>query len=502
MMIVLLPLAALATILNWQSIKAADQETQKLLETATRQNADQLASNISAIRTAQELTANVLATESDPGNICERLHILMHTMGGTDGIQSVLFTADGKYLCGTQGSASLQEQYDTAIADDTALLVPDMNGLLIRSNSPDGSVIAMALYRVSAMLPILRANTDDPNHWVILRKDNSKLVLTGSVDRSPDLDTMFAVQTPVGDLGVKMIVAIDDSNAPLSTFLALLMPLVLLFSAAFLGWLVVRWILIKPLISLRREVANYVPGTIIDPPRVMMTASSEIADLGNAFHDMSAHVAEHEENMRQALDRQTRLTREVHHRVKNNLQIISSLISLHWRAAQDEKTGSAYLSIQRRVDALAVVQRNHYAELDESLGVRARPVLNEIASGMRTSAQIQSGRNIEIMVECDDIYLHQDIAAPLAFMTAELADLIIALKGASSLHISLTRLAGTRDQARFTLTAPAFIQQKAIENGTIKLYERVLEGLARQMRTTMDHDHDRGQYCVIVPITA
>jgi len=502
MMIVLLPLAALATILNWQSIEAADQETQELLETATRQNANQLASNISAIRTAQELTANVLATEPDPGNICERLHTLMRTMGGKDGIRSVLLTAKGEYLCATQDSATLLGQYDAATSDDATLLIPEIGGLLIRSHSHDGNVIALALYRVSAMLPLLRANTDDPNHWIILRNENSELVLTGSLDQPPNLDTMLAAQAPVGKTGVEMIVAINDGNTSFSTLPALLMPLVLLFSAAFLGWLVVRWILIKPLISLRREVANYTPGAIIDPPRVMMTASSEIADLGNAFHDMSEHVAEHEEGMKQALVHQTKLTREVHHRVKNNLQIISSLISLHWRAAQDEATGSAYLSIQRRVDALAVVQRNHYAELDAQNGVCAKPVLNEIASGLRTSAQIQSGRNVEITVECDDIYLHQDIAAPLAFMTAELADLVIALEGDSSLHISLTRLANAQDEARFTLTAPAFVQDKASENDTIELYERVLEGLARQMRATLDHDHDRGQYCVIVPVSA
>ena len=69
------------------------------------------------------------------------------------------------------------------------------------------------------------------------------------------------------------------------------------------------------------------------------------------------------------------------------------------------------------MDALAVVQRNHYAELDEELGLRARPMMNEIASALKISAKVQSGRNIDIAVDCDDVMLHQDVATAIAFIT-------------------------------------------------------------------------------------
>src|SRR3546814_3602585 len=66
--------------------------------------------------------------------------------------------------------------------------------------------------------------------------------------------------------------------------------------------------------------------------------SQEIRELGEAFRTISRTVALHEADLAEGLIRQTKLTREVHHRVKNNLQVISSLINFHARGARDRKS--------------------------------------------------------------------------------------------------------------------------------------------------------------------
>lgn len=282
--------------------------------------------------------------------------------------------------------------------------------------------------------------------------------------------------------------------------IALLMPLLLWLSAAFLAWLVVRWILIEPLVTLQREVASYAPGKIMKIPFMSKAASKEIRELSEAFHTLSTDVAHHETDMMSALLRQKELTREIHHRVKNNLQIISSLISLHWRAASDENAAAAYLSIQRRVDALSVVQRNHYAELEEQKGVRARAILNEIATSLRTSAQIQSDRVLEMTVHCDDLCLHLDVAAPVAFMTAELADIVISKGADEPFNLSLIELKDDPARARYTLESPMFRADALQTSPHAELCERVLGGLARQLRTPLDHDAERGCYAITIPV--
>lgn len=501
MMLALLPLAVIATISNVQSIRSSDRQKRDILNTATEQNARQLASDIDSIRTSQTMTANVLASDPDPGNICERLNTLFRTMGSRYGIISRLSRADGTILCASDGSEILAGTDLGQGLDNEVELSSELDGIIIRSHSKDGSVQATALYKSAAMPQLVGGNMHPSRQRVVLEDGKRQLVIAGNSASGSIGEQDLLVRAPVGKSGINLAVGVEDDTSSISKFISLIMPLIFLFGAAFLGWLVVRWILIKPLIILHREVASYSPGTVFHPSRISRFSSSELRALGGAFQEVSENVVRHEDEIRQALERQTKLTREVHHRVKNNLQIISSLISLHWRAAQDPLTSACYLSIQRRVDALAVVQRYHYAEVDEQRGVNARPMLNEIASGLRTSAQIQSGSDIDISVSCDILYLHQDIAAPLAFMTAELADLVIASGvGNAPFEISLKRDDSDPDKARFTLSSAVFSELKSDDSDNLELYERVLQGLARQLRSTLDHDPANRSYSVLIPV--
>ncbi|MEZ5654668.1 MAG: histidine kinase dimerization/phosphoacceptor domain -containing protein [Sphingobium sp.] len=498
----LLPLAVAAIISNWQSIRSGELQQAELTTAAARQSANQLASDINAIRTAQTLTATVLATEQDPGNVCERMQQLFASMAGKNGVNAAIFDRNGAIICKTKNGAAIPDEIGSRYFGSADLsLAPDLDGLLIRAVSRNGRLTAVALYRREALGQLVSGNVAHSDQSIAIEQRDQKLLLGGNLSHEQNHGAPGTLaRVPVGDSEVSIVIEVDATGEGAKT-LSLLMPLLLWLAAGFLGWLVVRWTLIEPLIALRDTVADYSPGSIIHPPPMPKMASGEIVELGRAFHEMSEDVAEHEEEMREALERQTQLTREVHHRVKNNLQIISSLISLHWRAAPDQQTGNAYLSIQRRVDALAVVQRNHYAELDEGRGVRASAMMNEIATGLKTSAQIQSNINLEIALRCDDVYLHQDVAAPIAFMTAELADLVIALETGGRLNISLIRLDDDPGRVRFTVESPAFRRASSSDESKVALYERILLGLSRQLRTPLDHDIEKGKYCVVVPVT-
>ena len=178
--------------------------------------------------------------------------------------------------------------------------------------------------------------------------------------------------------GCKLRIVLGAMPVSAVETLMILLPVMMLIWAAAIGWIVLDRLLLKPLLRLQRAVASYQPGDQqLDLPK-LATPAREISDLGGAFDRVTRTVARHEADLEAAIERQTRLVREVHHRVKNNLQVVASLLNLHARGAASEEVGAAYASIQRRVDALAVVHRNHFAELEENRGVALRSLISEL----------------------------------------------------------------------------------------------------------------------------
>src|SRR4030095_299025 len=140
-----------------------------------------------------------------------------------------------------------------------------------------------------------------------------------------------------------------------------------------------------------------------------------------AFHDVTLTVARHEAELEAAVERQTRLGREVHHRVKNNLQVVASLLNLHSRGSRSDDVASAYASIQRRVDALAVVHRNHYAELEENRGVALQSLIAELTANLRAPAP-PSAASRQIRLDVAPLYVTQDVAVSVAFLITEITE--------------------------------------------------------------------------------
>jgi two-component system, sensor histidine kinase PdtaS len=494
----LLPLACVALLSTMRSIQSAERDKQQLLLTATEQNARKLESDILSAQTASTLTVNVLADKEPAGNICDRMMKFLGASDSGSDVQYRVFAKDGSSLCGPAGKQTLtfaQTLDMTSHAD--ARIESALGGMLVRTKSHDGSVTAVAFYGKRALAQLTQPEGNKDSLALTLEQAGRRISVYGREARAPS-NAIQAI-APVGTTGMRMALSVVEQPRNIIQTLAMLLPLLMWAAAAVIGWIVVRWLLIQPLVALRRAVANYEPGQIIHPPRHFRNAPIEIAELGAAFQAMSKDVATHEGEMQNALERQTKLTREVHHRVKNNLQIISSLISLHSRHAQEPAASDAYAAIQRRVDALAVVQRNHYAEMETNRGVSAPPLISEIASSLRASAPSVNGKQLGIEVDSDQLWLHQDVAAPVAFLIAELTDLVIALQAETFIRIALLSHPSEKDRAILRVVSPLFSKAVLDQSHHFKLYERVLNGLSRQLRMPLEHDGENGAFQIMLP---
>ncbi|QQV79184.1 sensor histidine kinase [Sphingomonas aliaeris] len=281
--------------------------------------------------------------------------------------------------------------------------------------------------------------------------------------------------------------------------IAMLFPILMWFAAASIGWFIVDRLLIRPLRQLRTAVAAYVPGEEIDPDEVRALPAQEIRELGDTFRTISRTVAAHEAGLAEGLVRQTRLTREVHHRVKNNLQVISSLINFHARSAKSVEASAAYAGIQRRVDALAVVHRHHFAEMEEHRGLSLRSVIGELASNIRATAP-EGSSGLGILLDVEPWLVNQDVGIAIAFLITEIVELAMSCNPEAQIRITV-KPGDTSDRAVLRVSSPSLVDCDAFQSAVRDRYGRVMEGLSRQLRSKLHHDPLIGAYEISIAVT-
>ena len=151
--------------------------------------------------------------------------------------------------------------------------------------------------------------------------------------------------------------------------------------------------------------------------QVDVTARKEAErSLIEARDRLEAAVEARTADLREALEQKTLLLHEVDHRVKNNLQLISTLITLQSRRIADASVRASLKDMLERVTALAAVHRQLYqAEDVTSFDVSA--FLGELAADLHAA----SGRE-DICLELDLSHaeIAADRAAPVALLVNEL----------------------------------------------------------------------------------
>lgn len=184
--------------------------------------------------------------------------------------------------------------------------------------------------------------------------------------------------------------------------------------ATFVGgyYLVTRWVL-----RLRGLAGDYTAGRL-DVRADLHGAPAELRVLGDGFGTMARRVALREADLKRTIGEKDILIREIHHRVKNNLQTVLSMLSLRLRGARDAGARQALGDIEMRVRALALVQRHLYLDDATSL-VDVTALLQELVQNL-VSAMPGMGARIRLVLDLPPLAIEQDRATPLALLVTEL----------------------------------------------------------------------------------
>lgn len=473
----LLPLALIAFFASLQTTRLADQEVRARLRIAIEESARSLRSELAY--ELRELRGALPATPGQPPN-CSRLAGVFETQAAS-GLRYAMYDPDGRLLCG-MGIATMRSQPPLPGESDIRLV--EDRGAQVEVAGIAGHA-ARAFFPIEFLITSAAPSAMAGDFGVTLINDGQELSLR-ELPRSGIFGRRETQEVPVGvhDLKLRMIVA----SAPItsSMILAAILPLVMWIAAAGIAWFVVDRLLILPLRRLQTTVGAYQPGELIDPVAGSDIPAQEIRALGDTFRALSRTVQLHESDLEEGLARQTKLTREVHHRVKNNLQVIASLINFHARGARTPEALAAYASIQRRVDSLAVVHRHHYAGFEETRGIELRPVIGELASNIRATAP--EDHPVGIVLDLEPLLVSQDVAVAVAFLITEIVELAMSCSPAAQVRISLRAEGSEAGRATLRISAPALVESPEFTRLNDSRYGRVIGGLVRQLRSRLHHD--------------
>lgn len=119
-----------------------------------------------------------------------------------------------------------------------------------------------------------------------------------------------------------------------------------------------------------------------------------------------------------ALEEKEVLLKEIHHRVKNNLQVISSLLSLQGRQVIDPIAQQAIQEGKNRVKSMALIHQDLYQE-DNLVGVSAQSYIQKLTQSLVNSYQVSPDR-IQVKTDIEGIDLDVDTVIPLGLILNEL----------------------------------------------------------------------------------
>ncbi|MDE0561201.1 tetratricopeptide repeat protein [Algoriphagus sp. NF] len=112
------------------------------------------------------------------------------------------------------------------------------------------------------------------------------------------------------------------------------------------------------------------------------------------------------------------LLQEIHHRVKNNLQVVSSLLSIQGREIEDPKALEAVKESQNRVKSMALIHQYLYGEHDLK-SINMQEYVSQLSQNLFDTYRLDRDL-VELKLEIETIHLDVDTAVPLGIILNEL----------------------------------------------------------------------------------
>ncbi|KAA9007946.1 histidine kinase dimerization/phosphoacceptor domain -containing protein [Histidinibacterium aquaticum] len=194
---------------------------------------------------------------------------------------------------------------------------------------------------------------------------------------------------------------------------AILFPVLMWAMSLIVALLAMHRLVLDHIHKLRSKMRNFGRSRrlVETPPR--FGTPSEFREMDAEFMAMAENVLRDEAQLENAVREKNILLKEIHHRVKNNLQLLSSITSMKRRKAESEEARGVLRSLQDRILSLAAIHRNLYLSKDMT-AVEAERLIKDILA----QRGLTPG-HAEVALRIDPVRLVPQQAVPLSLFVAE-----------------------------------------------------------------------------------
>ena len=374
-----LPIAAMAATIAWQDYQAVARSAQ---DHATLLDGQSLAVYRAAVASVDNsLQAMVLRIS---GGRCDPASVAV----GDTSVSFVTLTIDGKVACSVGAAVTIPspplswfEQVRGGRSQAMARF--DAEGRVALARHGDGGDVVAAVLPASWLAA--RALPDQLGEgeavW-LLDADRLMLASAGATaDALPTMPTMgtligsaqtalraqsttgkrYAYSTTLLPGGWRLIAATaatGEHHQAVHELLVRLAELIVLLLAGLAAVVLGADVAFgHPLRRLSKAVRQWRSGAPFDPGD-LRGAPDEVLQLAQSFRDATGGLQQREAELVQAQERQDLLVLEIHHRVKNNLQVIASLLNLQASRIRVPEAKAEFQAARDRVRALATLHRH------------------------------------------------------------------------------------------------------------------------------------------------
>ncbi len=279
---------------------------------------------------------------------------------------------------------------------------------------------------------------------------------------------------------------------------AIAFPLLMWAACLVAAWLAAEHMVTAYVRRLRRAIVGFSGGTRQVVSLNMRGAPQEIREVAEAFEQMTDTILHDEAELENSLHQKEVLLREVHHRVKNNLQLIASIMNMQMRKTHSSEAKYLMKGLQDRVMSLATIHKGLYQTSGQA-DIRVNELFPEIVNQI---VRLASGpeRRFDVRTRFDDLHLTPDQAVPLALLLTEALTNAMKYAGPEDggseavLTVSLARLG--KDSA-------ALVIENSSDRGLVQgeetdvasgLGTQLINGFSRQLGGTTERSSDDKSY--------